>query len=273
MHKPIFISFYLLLLSFVVNAQQKQYNKGSDSTVILDEKVEAPVEETVVTEETKVQDTLFIDTTVYYNRLEISPDSIAAWKNDKAFAYAKNLDSLLKARQQKDAKKEKEKENESPDQSWLARLFSSGIFQVIMWVFAIAFVLFILYNLFLTEGAFRKKTKSAKVVMPEVEEEVINSESDFDVMIRQAVTSGNYRLAVRYQYLQTLHKLADKQLIALAGDKTNYQYVREISNQNYKNDFAALTLNYEYVWYGEFAIEEGIYRRMETGFSQFNNKL
>jgi hypothetical protein len=138
---------------------------------------------------------------------------------------------------------------------------------------AACFVLFILYKLFLTEGAFRKKTTSLKNTSPEVEEEVITSESDFERLIRLALQSSNYRLAVRYQYLQTLHKLAAKNLIELAADKTNNNYVREITNKNYQNDFAALTLNYEYVWYGEFAIEENIYRRLETGFSQFNSKL
>ena len=138
---------------------------------------------------------------------------------------------------------------------------------------AVLFVLFIVYNLFLTEGVFRKRTTASKSAAPEVEEEIINNKSDFEVLIKQAVQTGNYRLAVRYQYLQTLHKLADKKLIELAADKTNYQYVREITHQNYQNDFAALTLNYEYVWYGEFTIEENIYKTMNTGFSQFNNKL
>jgi hypothetical protein len=272
MHKRILISLFLLLSIAVVNAQHKKYNQGSDSTVITDDESTDDNTQTVVDE--KVKDTLFIDTTVYYNLLEMSPDSVEAWKNQKAFAYVKNLDSLLKARQKKEANKEKAKEEEYDNSpGWFSGILSSGVFKAFLWIFAIAFVLFILYHLFLAEGTFRKKTKSANAATPNVEEEVITSESDFEVMIRQAVQSGNYRLAVRYQYLQTLHKLADKQLIQLANDKTNYQYVREISNQNYQNDFAALTLNYEYVWYGEFAIEEGIYRKIETGFSQFNSKF
>lgn len=276
MRKLILISICLLLFACGIHAQHRQLNKGSDSTVIIDgseEKVEEVVtQEVQPVTESKAEDTLFIDTTVYYNRLEISPDSIAAWKSQKAFGYIKNLDSLLKARQQKQPEKQKEPERSS-DNSWLSNLFSSAIFQAILWIFAIAFVLFILYNLFLTESAFRKKTTSSNVVAPVAEEEVIDSKSDFASLIKQAVQQGNYRLAIRYQYLLTLHKLADKQLVQMAADKTNYQYVREISNQNYQNDFSALTLNYEYVWYGEFAIDEMTYRRLETGFTQFNQKL
>ena len=67
--------------------------------------------------------------------------------------------------------------------------------------------------------------------------------------------------------------MAAKNIIELAADKTNNNYVRELTNKNYQQDFAALTLNYEYVWYGEFAIDENIYRRLATDFLQFNNKI
>ena len=114
----------------------------------------------------------------------------------------------------------------------------------------------------------------------EVEEDVLTGESDFDTLINQSLKSDNYRLAVRYQYLKVLHKLADKHFIEMAADKTNYQYVREVAgrggraaHQDFQNEFASLTLSYEYVWYGEFAVDETIYRKIATGFTQFNQKL
>jgi hypothetical protein len=135
--------------------------------------------------------------------------------------------------------------------------------------------LFILYKLFLTEGIFKKKSRSInnEQSTPEVTEEVVTSESDFDRLIRLALTAGNFRLAVRYQYLRTLHHLAGRNYVEMAVDKTNYQYVQEISNHQLRNDFASLTLNYEYVWYGEFQIEQTIYHKLETAFSGFNQKI
>ena len=106
-----------------------------------------------------------------------------------------------------------------------------------------------------------------------MEEEVITRESDFDALIRTALQNSNYRQAVRYQYLRTLHILADKNFIELAPDKTNFQYVREIANRNHQNDFASLTLNYEYVWYGEFDIDKNIYQKIENNFTSLNQKL
>jgi hypothetical protein len=289
MRKFLFISIFITLFFTAVQAQDKKYiykdttleqaeelYDTSAVKVVPVEEANTVVEEKVVEEKQETTQSE-IDTTLYYTKLHISPDSIMEWKNLKAFAYVKYLDSLLKAKKEKAKKEDKADEtNYTPPSgggSWLDRVLSSGGIQVFLWVLAIGFVVFILYKLFLTEGAFRKTPKSNKINTPNAEEEIITSHSDFDILIKQAVQTGNYRLAVRYQYLQTLHKLAGKNLVELATDKTNYQYVREITNQNYQQDFAALTLNYEYVWYGGFDIDVIIYKRMETGFLQLNNKL
>ena len=253
MHKTFFISILILLFCSTAKAQDEKYVYTDSSVVSESESI------------------IKIDTTVYFSELTVSSDSIEAWKNLKSFTYTKYLDSLLKEKKQEQDKQKKTYE-EPAGNSWLDSILSSLGLQYFLWGLAVFFVLFILYKLFLTEGAFRKRTTSAAVT-PEVAEEHISSESDFTALIREAIKGGNYRLAIRYQYLQTLHKLAGKNLVELAADKTNYQYVREIANQNYQNDFAALTLNYEYVWYGEFNIDENIYRKMEPGFVTFNNKL
>ncbi len=217
------------------------------------------------------KDTLYVDTTLYYARPVVPLDSVKAWKSSKGFAYVKDMDSLLKAAKQNEQRKEA---STAPSEAgWLAKLLTSDGVKFFFWTLAIAFVLFVLYKLFLTEGAFRRNTLASNPATPEVVEEVITSESDLDLLIKQALQSGNYRLAVRYKYLQTLYRLAAKKMVELAADKTNYQYVRELANQNDQNDFAALTLNYEYVWYGEFEIDQNIYRRIDNSFSQFNSKL
>jgi hypothetical protein len=265
MHKQLLISFFALLLFSAAKAQQNNQAIDTSATVVKGDYAE-PAQ--------RPNDTLYIDTTLYFARPEVSTDSVAAWKGSKEFAYVKNMDSLLMAaKNSQHQRQQQQRDNSSSGSSWLGRFLSSDGVQVFFWCLAIFFVLFILYKLFLTEGAFRRSTMASSPGTPEAEEEVITSESDLESLIRQALQAGNYRLAVRYKYLQTLYKLAAKKMVELAVDKTNYQYVREISNYNYQNEFAALTLNYEYVWYGEFEIEENIYRRIETGFSQFNNKL
>ena len=102
---------------------------------------------------------------------------------------------------------------------------------------------------------------------------MITNESDFDALIRQALQNGNYRQAVRYQYLRTLHLLSGRGMVSLAPDKTNFNYVTEISNPEYRNAFAALTLYYEYAWYGEFDVDKNIYEKIEYNFSSLNKKI
>jgi hypothetical protein len=72
--------------------------------------------------------------------------------------------------------------------------------------------------------------------------------------------------------LKTLHLLAGRQWLQLAADKTNFQYVREIKQFELQNGFSKLTLHYEYVWYGEFAIDATQYSRIENDFHEFNKK-
>lgn len=209
------------------------------------------------------------DTTLYFNPLPVPVDSIRSIKAAKPFAYAGYLDSLLKAEQDR-AKPQQVRRSSDP--SWIASLLTSPVTRVVLWILAGCFILFILYRLFLAQGIFRRNANAKTETEPEVAEEVITSESDFEQLIRQAVRAGNFRLAVRYQYLKTLHRLAAKELVAMAPDKTNYQYVTEIKNIPLRKEFSGLTLSYEYVWYGEFSITEPVYQKLEQDYNSFNLK-
>lgn len=275
MRKIIYIS--LLLMGFLSAAQGQKKILYEDSSLLQkDEEVSTTVDQVEVVRDsaimvqppvTALQEDEPADTSLYKNNLNLSYDSIKNWRNLKEYAYTKYLDSLLKKIKSKEAKAPP-----MPRRSILSGLFSSDIVSVLLWTVAIAFVLFISYRLFIADGAFKRKAKSVKAEA-EVEEEIITHESDFDALIRQAIQNGNYRQAVRYQYLRTLHLLADKNMVQLAPDKTNYQYVSEITNRSHQQPFASLTLNYEYVWYGEFEIDKNIYDKIENNFKGFNQNI
>lgn len=275
MRKAIYISVLLMGLLSAVQAQKKVIYE--DTALLQKEEVPAPIEEikveqdSAVTVETPIttleEEEEPADTSLLKNDLTFSYDSVKNWRNLKEYAYTKYLDSLLKSLKKKDVT-----ESRPPRRSLFSDLFNSGLINLILWVLAIAFVLFILYRLFLADGAFRLRSKSAAKAETEVEE-IINNQSDFDLLIRQALQTGNFRQAVRYQYLRTLHLMADKNLVQLSPDKTNFQYVSEIANRDLQQPFASLTLNYEYVWYGEFEIDKIMYDKIESKFTGFNQKL
>lgn len=263
MHKFCFILVLLVSLN-ISGARAAMY--GQDTTVTIQQSDEQYVADSTYGSTQNDQ-----DTTLHFSHLSLAADSINAWKKDKAFAYATYLDSLLKAEQKKRVPANVQPEQSGP--SWLDSVFASPVTRVFFWTLAGIFILFIFYRLFLTEGVFRKSTRNIQVPATNVEEETMMGETDFESRISQAILSGNYRLAVRYQYLMTLQKLAAGHFIELSLDKTNYQYVREIANKANQSEFASLTLSYEYVWYGEFLIEEGVYLKIASRFSGFNQKI
>lgn len=261
-----------------LHAQKKYVYEDSTMYQTEEPPVEAPIEETVTGEKQaeaySYKEEEKTDTVLHFNKMFIEPDSIKAWGKQKGFAYMSYIDSLLKSRKKDEKEKPKFEMKEPSGPSWIERLFASSFVRWFFWILAGGFVLFIIYRLFLAEGIFKKSSAKANTTkQPAVEEEVITAESDFDRLIRQAIAAGNFRLAVRYQYLKTLHLLAEKNYVQMAVDKTNFMYVQEIKNYDMQNAFARLTLNYEYVWYGEFTIDGVIYSNMENGFKSFNAKI
>jgi hypothetical protein len=279
MNKLFSILIFAVFFSFFANGQEKKKYVYEDSTLIEEEVVVAdtttsvievaPTEETYTTKKYEEQKS-YIDTTLYYRNLTNNVDSVAAIKNAKAFGYVNYLDSLLKEEQEKQ-KKNKPKDKPNVNLSWLDAFFSSGILHVLLWTLAIGFVLFILYKLFLTDGIFRRNASKSDSINAVVEEEKITAESDFDALIQNAEQVQNYRLAVRYHYLKSLYLLAQKNIVQLAVDKTNFNYVQEIRDEQKRNTFSSLTLNYEYVWYGEFDVDNVIYYKINSAFKNFNS--
>lgn len=212
-----------------------------------------------------------LDTNLVNNELALSNDSILALKNSKQFAYARSMDSLLKALQKEQLENQQQAKPDSP--SALEKIFSSGITKVIFWGLAVFFVLFIITKLFITQGFFQRNTTRAPVNVQAENEAGAEDPQDFERKAAEAAAGGNYRLATRYLYLQSLHLLADNGAVTLTADKTNAQYVYELVGKPYTQQFGSLTLNYEYIWYGEFAIDNAAFSKLWQQFKSFNNEL
>ncbi len=284
MLKRVFL--FLFLLAGVYCNAQRNYYEDTDSTTVIT--TEAPVETVPSHEENSYRRQQ--DTSLDYLELKIARDSINALRGENKYAYAAYLDSLLRDRERlREEAMKKEKDNQGKDNSktrrirykedssdssnsFLDTVLTSGPGSVIMIILAVGFIGFIVSRLFLSDGVFKKNTKSTQAVKP-AEEEVITPESDVDRLIAEAVMKGNYRLAVRYWYLKTLHLLHEKNLLQMAQDKTNYQYVNELKDADLRNRFAGITLNYEYVWYGEFEVDKLLYTKLESAFTAFVNKI
>ena len=108
--------------------------------------------------------------------------------------------------------------------------------------------------------------KQAQVYFSE-EEKIIKSE-DVSKLINKAISEGNYRLAIRYHYLDALRKMDKQGNIDYSFDKTNQDYLAEIKSEELQHQFKRITRIYEYSWYGEFQVSAENFNLAESAFSK-----
>ncbi|WP_417199446.1 hypothetical protein [Bizionia sp.] len=104
-----------------------------------------------------------------------------------------------------------------------------------------------------------------------IEEDI--QQVDFENLIKTALKESNYRLATRYLYLKSLKNLTNKNIIDWHYDKTNSDYLNEISDDGIKQLFKRISYIYDYVWYGEFTIDEQAFNRNQDDFSTLNKRI
>lgn len=163
--------------------------------------------------------------------------------------------------------------------SWLMRklaeFMSSKAYQNV-WQYVIlaaiaGLVIYLLMKAEVLGFLFPKKAQSNGLDYENLAENI--HEINFDVAIDEAVTQRNFRLAVRLLYLQTLKHLTDAGRIEYKPDKTNRQYVYELANSPLQTDFEHLTRQFEFVWYGDFPIDETQFQYVSQQFQAVNNEL
>ncbi|PCI12057.1 MAG: DUF4129 domain-containing protein [Flavobacteriaceae bacterium] len=122
-----------------------------------------------------------------------------------------------------------------------------------------------------TNSIISGRSEKAKVFITE-DEEIISNKNISD-LIAKAVAQNNYRLAVRYYYLLVLQKLQEKEMIVYEQQKTNEDYIKEINEQNITLKFSDLTRLYDFVWYGNFEINEVEFAKVESNFNMLTAEL
>jgi hypothetical protein len=195
-----------------------------------------------------------------------SPEKMKAWQADKDFQYNRY--------------------KEPPKSLWqrfwgwfwnkiedlLNTAGGSATFKTVFILLAVLIMGFFIYSLtgMSKAGLFRRNT--GDLTGYAVTGEDIHS-INFDQAIDEAIQNGNYRLAGRLLYLQSLKKLTDKNLINWQLNKTNVAYVQELQGSNYQHAFSNLTLQFESNWYGDMPIDKTEFTAVRGQFIQFNRQL
>jgi len=159
----------------------------------------------------------------------------------------------------------------------------TGIFSVIVGFFKLVFpyllaalVIFIVAKSILGGEGFafgKKKKKIERVSILSSEEESYLKDKNYAKLLEIAKQKGDFRMATRYYYLLLLQKMSDKELITYDKDKTNSEYIFDLQKKDLRKQFSYLLYIYDYVWYGEFNVDQSNFQVIETNYESFIKKL
>ncbi|WP_240640262.1 DUF4129 domain-containing protein [Mangrovimonas spongiae] len=134
-------------------------------------------------------------------------------------------------------------------------------------------LVFLLVKLFLRYNQKHAHTPQKLGNITISDEEHIIKNEDIEALITNALKEQNFRLAIRYYYLLSLKYLTEKKLIDWQQQKTNTDYISELESEDLKHNFEQATHVYDYVWYGEFQVENTKFESLKTIFETLNNSI
>lgn len=146
-------------------------------------------------------------------------------------------------------------------------------FRIIEWVLiAVAVILLgMLLAKANTSGLLYGSRKKIVINSEEIEENI--HEVNLEKLLNESIAAKNYRRAVRYLFLGTLKKLTDKGHILWMPSKTNRTYLRELHGTPLAQPMAGLVLLFDYVWYGDFEVDEQSFPALLQQFNEFTASI
>jgi len=167
---------------------------------------------------------------------------------------------------------EKEKTKPKKDNSLPSATTSISVgpvFQYILFGLVIAIIVFVLLrligvNLFTSN---KSVNHGDTINIDRLDEEL--HESDLDRYLKDALNKKEFKLAIRIYYLMTLKELSIRNWIEWKKDKTNREYLYEMSDRENYQPFMELTRVFERTWYGDKELMESDYHAISPGFKEF----
>jgi hypothetical protein len=157
---------------------------------------------------------------------------------------------------------------------WIGKsAYGGAVIKYFLLGLSVAILVYIVFKSFGIDPVQLWRGQAQRVAVPYSESLENIHEINFDEEIEKAVSQHNYRLAVRLLYLKCLKQLSDTNLIQWQIDKTNSAYVYELSDPKQKQMFGLLTRQFEYVWYGDFHIDQQAFSNINGLFQNFKKDL
>ena len=92
-------------------------------------------------------------------------------------------------------------------------------------------------------------------------------------LLAKAEQENDYVLAIRVSYSALLQMLDKKEVIRWDVSKTNQHYIYEIKNEMWSRHFEEISRIFDCVCYGEFPVDETVYRNIKRYFTEFRKEV
>lgn len=136
--------------------------------------------------------------------------------------------------------------------------------------------LFLIYYIVRHVSSLSPNTKVTQQLRPSEQLQNLERElhkSDLEKALDAALAEQDYHTAVRIYYLMVIKELSNKSWIKWKQDKTNGEYLREMSVRDEYYPFQELTTRFEKVWYGDVMIDEEGFNTLRPGFDLFIQQI
>ena len=164
----------------------------------------------------------------------------------------------------KEEESSKRKRREMPNWNWDGG-FWLGVLQVLAVIVLVSLIGWVIYQSIQSPTNSVIRSQDGSVITLDNLDAYIQ-ETDLERFLREALTNHNYTQATRIYYLQIIKKLSAEEAIHWSREKTNRDYLREMSSHPQSNQFRAATHTYESVWYGNEIVDT-------TRFSQIEGEM
>lgn len=154
-------------------------------------------------------------------------------------------------------------------------LFQQGWFRNLLWTVILSSFCGVVFWYLVSSNVvlFRRKPLVVDAAREGSEGRDTIFDRDYDKEIEAATVAGDFRLAVRLLYLQTLKELSTRRLINYQVGRTNLEYAAQLRYHPQHAAFLLLTQHFEYTWYGRLPLSADAFHRMQTRFAHFKISL
>ena len=143
------------------------------------------------------------------------------------------------------------------------------LLKLVAYLVIIGLVIAIIYMVFSSVKVDKKINLKDK----EIDIDDIEDIEDIDAVsaYKSAILAGDYRLAIRMQFIKCLQTLSTGGYIDWEKEKTNRDYAREISQSELRRSFRELATIFERCWYGDVSLDRISFQSYDQKFLTFLN--